>query len=148
MKRLLILTVCLTMMLAAGAKSLVVVLSDGTMVYYLLGNEPKPVMTWENGVVSINTDKFSVSDVEKFYISDTDAPAAIDEAESKPLKYDGSTLYVNTADKFVAVYTADGKPVEVKMTKTDRLTAVPTGELRAGIYIIKVGKTSFKFYKK
>ena len=54
-----------------SAKSVVFTLSDGTQVYYLIGGGSNPIMTFENGSVTVNSDTYQISDIVNFYISKT-----------------------------------------------------------------------------
>jgi len=148
MKKIFFLVVCFIMTLTSQARSLVVVLSDGTTIYYLLGSEKNPVMTFTKDSITVDADKYTFTNVVKFYVSETDVPSAIESVQKKDLKYDGQTIYVGTAEKKVAVYSIDGKKIETDITVIDGTTAISTAKLKKGTYLVKVGETSLKFYKK
>jgi hypothetical protein len=98
--------------------------------------------------VLIDTQAFSFEDVDQFYISQTDDPSSIEAvlAERK-VKFEGNTLVVD-GDKAVEVYAVNGTKMKVKMSKSAGVTMVNTEDLVKGVYIVKIGKTSFKFSKK
>ena len=120
-------------------------LSDSTKIYFLL--DDKPVLRMVDGKVLIDTQAFSFEDVDHFYISQTDDPSSIEAvlAERK-VKFEGNTLVVD-GDKAVEVYAVNGTKMKVKMSKSAGVTMVNTEDLVKGVYIVKIGKTSFKFSK-
>ena len=145
-KVILICTLALLTQMSANARSLVLVLSDSTKIYFLL--DDKPVLRMVDGKVLIDTQAFSFEDVDHFYISQTDDPSSIEAvlAERK-VKFEGNTLVVD-GDKAVEVYAVNGTKMKVKMNKSAGVTMVNTEDLVKGVYIVKIGKTSFKFSKK
>ena len=145
-KAILICTLALLTQMSANARSLVLVLSDSTKIYFLL--DDKPVLRMVDGKVLIDTQAFSFEDVDHFYISQTDDPSSIEAvlAERK-VKFEGNTLVVD-GDKTVEVYAVNGTKMKVKMSKSAGVTMVNTEDLVKGVYIVKIGKTSFKFSKK
>lgn len=147
MKKLITLTMLIAASVAISAKSLVLVLTDGTLVYYYLGGDTNPVMKFEGNKVSVDTDAFTFENIQKFYVSQTDA-TGIDDKKEVTTSFDGSALYVNTTEGTVGVYKTDGTKMEVTVSKTDNMTVVQTSSLERGVYIVKVGNTSLKFYKK
>jgi len=145
-KVILICTLALLTSMSANARSLVLVLSDSTKIYFLL--DDKPVLRMVDGKVLIDTQAFSFEDVDHFYISQTDDPSSIEAvlAERK-VKFEGNTLVVD-GDKAVEVYAVNGTKMKVKMNKSAGVTMVNTEDFVKGVYIVKIGKTSFKFSKK
>ena len=133
---------------AVQAKSLVVVLADGTQVYYLLGGEKDPVMVYDKEHIIVNADQYTFSGVDRFYVSKTDDPSSVDGVKIEGMKFDGNTLYVSAENKRIAVYMTNGVRVAVGQTVKNGLTAVPMASLPSGTYIVRVGETSFKFCKK
>ena len=57
-----------------SARSLVIELKDGTKMYYLVSLNENPCLIFDQGSMSIQSDRFTISDVNKFYISETDHP--------------------------------------------------------------------------
>lgn len=128
------------------AKSVVFVLADGTEVYYLI--DKTPVMKWADGVVTVETDTYTVEGISRFYISETDEPNAIEDVVAKAgLHMDGSNIVVKTAGK-VDVYTVDGKSVDARQTMSGGYVSVDTSTLPQGIYIVRIGNQSMKFLKR
>ena len=145
-KVILICTLALLTSMSANARSLVLVLSDSTKIYFLL--DDKPVLRMVDGKVLIDTQAFSFEDVDHFYISQTDDPSSIEAVlADRKVKFEGNTLVVD-GDKAVEVYAVNGTKMKVKMSKSAGVTMVNTEDLVKGVYIVKIGKTSFKFSKK
>ena len=67
MKKLTILCLLCLASMGAMAKSLVLTLSDGTLVYYLLGGETDPRMRFVEGKIEVNTDVYEISGIKNFY---------------------------------------------------------------------------------
>lgn len=144
MKKILTLIVMLAAVAAASAKSVVFTLSDGTLVYYLLGGETNPVMKFVDGKVVVNADTYEFSEVKNFYISATDDPTSVEEVKALPSKFDGKTLVVPTENANVAVFDASGKKVKASISVANGSTLVDLSSLPKGVYVIKVGGSSIK----
>lgn len=134
----------LAAVVVASAKSVVFTLSDGTLVYYLLGGETNPVMKFVDGKVVVNADTYEFSEVKNFYISATDDPTFVEEIKALPSKFDGKTLVVPTENANVAVFDASSKKVKASISVANGSTLVDLSSLPKGVYIIKVGKSSIK----
>lgn len=144
MKKILTLIVMLAAVAAASAKSVVFTLSDGTLVYYLLGGETNPVMKFVDGKVVVNADTYEFSEVKNFYISATDDPTSVEEVKAQTSKFDGKTLVVPTENANVAVFDASGKKVKASISVANGSTLVDLSSLPKGVYVIKVGGSSIK----
>lgn len=133
-----------------SAKSVVFTLKDGTKVYYLISGGNNPIMTFDNGTVTVNSDTYQISDIVNFYISSTDDPSGIADTKAvgADFKMQGETLYIGATDKEVKVFAINGAEQEVDVSTVGDVTAVGIANLPAGNYVVKVGKTSFKFNKK
>ena len=70
--------------IGATAKSLVFTLNDGTKVYYQLSSEVNPIMRFKEGKLLVNDDVYEFDGIKNFYLSDEDAPNAIENVQSKP----------------------------------------------------------------
>jgi hypothetical protein len=132
--------------LTVEARSLVVVLTDSTKIYFLL--DDKPVMRLESDMVWIDTQSFSIDHVDRFYISQTDDPSGIEAimAERK-MQMNGSTLVI-AGNEEVTLYGVNGTKVKARVSKVADMTSVDTSDLPKGPYVVKIGKASFKFIKK
>lgn len=147
MRKLLTLTTLFLLVMVLNAKSLVLVLSDGTQVYYYLGGEKNPVMKYDQERITIESDNYTFENIVKFYVSNTDADG-IDNVKATDFSYDGSTFYVNTTSRPVKVYKTDGTETKVGINSDNGVTAIQISSLERGVYIVKIGKSSFKFVKK
>lgn len=131
--------------LQVQAKSLVLTLVDGTSLYYLLGGETNPVMRFsEDSGFSVNADNYEFSGVKNFYISTTDA-SCISKTKISKTSFHSGFLSINAAS--VAVFTLDGKNVDVISEKSGDMITIDMSSLPKGIYVIKAGKSSFKVCK-
>lgn len=135
--------------LSAQAKSLVLLLSDGTEVYYLLAGDTDPKMTWTSDSLCVDGEAFSISGLTKFYISDTDDPAAIGTltAEGGEVSLSGGIFSVK-GQKAVSVFTIDGRAVEASAQSDGTATTLNTNALPAGTYVIRFGEQAVKYQKK
>lgn len=132
--------------LTVEARSLVVVLTDSTKIYFLL--DDKPVLRLDGDMVWIDTQSFSIDHVDRFYISQTDDPSGIEAvmAERK-MQMNGSTLVI-AGEEEVTLYAVNGTKVKARVSKSSGMTSVDTSELPKGPYVVRMGKVSFKFIKK
>lgn len=153
MKRTFLSIVCFLCLFAGNifAKSLVLTLKDGTLVYYLLGGESNPVMRFVDSKVTVDTDEYTISGIKNFYISEEDDPNAIESIKNnkEDINYSNNTLIVKSGNaKSVKVFAISGAEVEAEIKSANDMTSVGLNGLPEGAYIIKVGKTSFKVIKK
>lgn len=149
MKKFFALLLLFATVMAANAKSLVFTLSDGTLVYYLLGGETNPVMKFVDGKIVVNTDTYEFTNVSNFYISDTDDPTAVNSLETKSeASFKGNTLVVKGGNAVVKVYSVNGSEVEASVNKADGYITIDLNPLQKGNYVVKVGASSFKVMKK
>lgn len=150
MKRLVTLMIVLASICVASAKSVVFTLTDGTLVYYLLGGEVNPVMKFVDGKVVVNTDTYEFSKIKNFYISNEDDPNAIENVlASSDVKYDGNSLVIGAPSaKAVKVYAVNGAEVKAPVNRLEGYAVVDMSGLQKGTYIISVGSGSVKVQKK
>lgn len=147
-----LLTLITALVLVSGtvfAKSLVLTLSNGKKVYYLLDNKTATMMRFVDGKITVEADEYTFSGIKNFYISEQDDPNSIEEVVSKSnATYRANTLVVNIANASVKVYTANGREVKAETSSTESTTSVDLGNLAKGTYIIRIGESSFKVMKK
>lgn len=149
MKRLVTLMIVLASVCMASAKSVVFTLSDGTLVYYLLGGDTNPIMRFVDDKVVVNADTYEFSGIKNFYISNEDDPNAIENVLAKSsIKYDGNTVVVSAAKgKTVKVFAVNGTEVKAPISTAEGYAAVDMSGLQKGTYIISVGSSSIKVRK-
>ncbi len=135
----------------ASGKSLVLTLSDGSEVYYLLGGDTNPMMKFIDGNVYINADEYSFSGIDKFRISQTDDPNGIEAISAKEngVCIENDAIYIKSAKKSgeISVYAANGSKINIPVEKSGDIVTISTVSVPQGIYIIKVGDSSIKFIK-
>ena len=150
MKKLLTLFVLCLAVNFAAAKSVVFTLSDGTLVYYLLGGETNPVLRFVDGKMTVEADTYEVSNIKNFYISETDDPNGIEATlASQGISYKANTVIVGSANvKAVKVFSLGGTAVEADIQQQGDAVSVSLEGLDKGAYIVNVGGTSFKVFKK
>lgn len=133
----------------AMAKSVVFTLSNGTLVYYLLGGETNPMMRFVDGKIVVNADEYELTDIKNFYISATDDPNGIEEtlAEQK-ISFSSNRFMVKATSGNVAVHTIGGAKVDAPVENANGYVSVNLSGLANGAYVITVGNSSFKVMKK
>lgn len=149
-KTLLCLLLCLSAQ-AISAKCVIITLKGGMLMYYQLGGEKNPVMTFPDGKVAMNDDVFEISDIKSFVISPEDVPeeVALKELENPQMRFVGGILTTKAGEgNEVKVYTLSGTEVKAEKSEADGLVSVNLSKLQRGTYIVKIGKESFKVNKK
>lgn len=137
--------VCAWLAPSIHAKSLVLVLTDGTEAYYNIDTQ-SAIMHLIDGNVVVETNTYRFSDIERFYISNDDAPSTIDNANvSKPISQDG-ILYIPNQDT-ATLYTIEGKQVAISNNGTG-IQSFDIGNLPTGTYLVKTKKVILKITKK
>jgi len=149
MKKLFILLILVLSAMQVHAKSLVLTLTDGSLVYYLLGGETNPIMRFVDGTVVVNADVYEISGIKNFYISETDDPTMISSAKTEnKVSFSGNTFVVKGKASLIKVYALNGTEVEAAIVESEGNTYINMGSMQKGTYVIQVGETSFKVMKK
>ena len=129
------------------ARSIVVVLADGTEIYYLVDNSP--VMKWNDGVITVSTDNYELEGISRFYVSETDDPTAIETLmDRQGIEYTANSIVVLAQDKPVSLFTVDGKAIELRQSTSGAYVSVDTSTLEKGVYIVRIGNQTIKFQKR
>ena len=136
--------------IGATAKSLVFTLNDGTKVYYQLSSEVNPIMRFKEGKLLVNDDVYEFDGIKNFYLSDEDAPNAIENVQSKPnVTFNANTVLIPAdAVKMLKVFTVDGVEVKTVIQNEGDVFSVDLNGLAKGVYVISTGKSSLKVIKK
>ena len=150
-KRLLVMMACA--MLAAPSvlgKSLVLTLTDGTLVYYLLGSDVNPMMHLSKEGIRISADTYTFGNLKNFYISPTDDPNGIEQVLTNAhISYSGNMLVCTGKENDkVQVYTTAGTPVQANIKAMGDKILVDLNQLPQGTYVVKMGKSSLKVMKR
>lgn len=150
MKKLTFFFLMLVASIGATAKSLVFTLNDGTKVYYQLSSEVNPIMRFKEGKLLVNDDVYEFDGIKNFYLSDEDAPDAIENVQSKPnVTFKANTVLIPAdAVKVLKVFTVDGVEVKTVIQNEGDVFSVDLNGLAKGVYVISTGKSSLKVIKK
>ena len=150
MKKLTFSLLMLVASIGATAKSLVFTLNDGTKVYYQLSAEVNPIMRFKEGKLLVNDDVYEFDGIKNFYLSDEDAPNAIENVQSKPnVTFKANTVLIPAdAVKVLKVFTVDGVEVKTVIQNEGDVFSVDLNGLAKGVYVISTGKSSLKVIKK
>ena len=150
MKKLTFFLLMLVASIGATAKSLVFTLNDGTKVYYQLSSEVNPIMRFKEGKLLVNDDVYEFDGIKNFYLSDEDAPIAIENVQSKPnVTFKANTVLIPAdAVKVLKVFTVDGVEVKTVIQNEGDVFSVDLNGLAKGVYVISTGKSSLKVIKK
>lgn len=150
MKKLTFFLLMLVASIGATAKSLVFTLNDGTKVYYQLSSEVNPIMRFKEGKLLVNDDVYEFDGIKNFYLSDEDAPNAIENVQSKPnVTFKANTVLIPAdAVKVLKVFTVDGVEVKTGIQNEGDVFSVDLNGLAKGVYVISTGKSSLKVIKK
>lgn len=150
MKKLTFFLLMLVASIGATAKSLVFTLNDGTKVHYQLSSEVNPIMRFKEGKLLVNDDVYEFDGIKNFYLSDEDAPNAIENVQSKPnVTFKANTVLIPAdAVKMLKVFTVDGVEVKTVIQNEGDVFSVDLNGLAKGVYVISTGKSSLKVTKK
>lgn len=150
MKKLTFFLLMLVASIGATAKSLVFTLNDGTKVYYQLSSEVNPIMRFKEGKLLVNDDVYEFDGIKNFYLSDEDAPNAIENVQSRPnVTFKANTVLIPAdAVKVLKVFTVDGVEVKTVIQNEGDVFSVDLNGLAKGVYVISTGKSSLKVIKK
>ena len=149
-KRIVIAIACLLFSIGISfGKSLVLTLANNTLVYYVLGGDKNPMMRFADGKVCVNSDEYAFSNIKKFYISETDDPSGIEHLlKEQQITYKAGMLIVHTdKPESIGVYNANGMKVSVPVEQSGDVVAVSLNQLPKGVYVVRVGESSFKVLK-
>jgi hypothetical protein len=149
-KRIVIAIACLLFSIGISfGKSLVLTLANNTLVYYVLGGDKNPMMRFTDGKVCVNSDEYAFSNIKNFYISETDDTSGIEHLlKEQQITYKAGTLIVNTdSPESIGVYNANGMKVSVPVEQSGDVVAVSLNQLPKGVYLVRVGESSFKVLK-
>lgn len=149
-EKIITLVACLLFVAAnLSAKSLVLTLKNGTLVYYLLDEEVRPMLRFVDGGIMVNTDKYEFSNVKNFYISATDDPSSIEHATGNQIEYSRNMLVINAEYSLsFAIYTSSGHKVSVPAQQVNGQIIIDLNPLPQGAYVVTIGESSLKVLKK
>lgn len=149
-KRIVIAIACLLFSIGISfGKSLVLTLANNTLVYYVLGGAKNPMMRFADGKVCVESDEYTFSNIKNFYISETDDPSGIEHLlKEQQITYKAGTLIVHTdSPESISVYTVNGMKISIPVEQAGNVVAVSMTQLPNGVYVVRVGESSFKVFK-
>lgn len=149
-KRIVIAVACLLFSIGISfGKSLVLTMANNTLVYYMLGGAKNPMMRFADGKVCVESDEYTFSNIKNFYISETDDPSGIEHLlKEQQITYKAGTLIVHTdSPESISVYTVNGMKISVPVEQAGNVVAVSMTQLPNGVYVVRVGESSFKVFK-
>ncbi|MBO5824392.1 MAG: T9SS type A sorting domain-containing protein [Prevotella sp.] len=149
-KRIVIAIACLLFSIGISfGKSLVLTLANNTLVYYMLGGAKNPMMRFVDSKVCVESDEYTFSNIKNFYISETDDPSGIEHLlKEQQITYKAGTLIVHTDNpESISVYTVNGMKISVPVEQAGNVVAVSMTQLPNGVYVVRVGESSFKVLK-
>ena len=149
-EKIITLVACLLFVAAnLSAKSLVLTLKNGTLVYYLLDEDVNPMLRFVDGGIVVNTDKYEFSNVKNFYISATDDPSSIERVTEDHIQYGHNVLVVNAEHSLsFAIYTSSGYKVSAPAQQVNGQIIIDLNPLPQGTYVVTIGESSLKVLKK
>lgn len=132
-------------LMAYSAKSLVITLASGTKVYYPF-DKFVPLIRFSDGVMQINTRKYTFSRVANFeVVEESDAIGAL--PSTPGFSMDGDVLAVASSQP-VRISNLQGVLQPVSTTVSAEMQYVDLSSLPQGPYVVVCGRSSFTIYKK
>lgn len=144
MKKVLLSTCLLLAALTAGARGLLVKTTAGLEAYFPITDTDRPVMQFINQQVWVNGLHYQFGDIAEFRLVDADPTAISLPAAGRVAE--GCLVVATTAP--VTVSDLSGKVFRVPVTQADGHQVVDLTRLAHGTYVVRAGKSSFKFVKK
>lgn len=139
---------CLTLGINAESNYMTVEKNDGSLISFLLADNP--VITYQNDCLIINKDAnttYSFDDIKNYHFTEEDVTAA-ESVSAIALKFvwiDDATIEIQNAQSgaAVALTAVNGVVVSNSMIDADgkAIVKIPNNK---GVYVISVGKQSFK----
>ncbi len=129
-------------------QSLIVHLYGGTEVTFNL--EDKPVISFDNGSLTVGGRNFALSDVSKYTFSQSSGIEGIDAGAAIMIDSYGNIIIPGNTDAVnVAVYDMNGHTMSVNpVTTASGTVSVSLAHLADGYYLIKIGHETLKIHKR
>jgi hypothetical protein len=146
-----IICICATLNTAAAEKSMYVYLKNGDVVTFSISDLPK--ITFDDGVMTVGTELFQVSNVSKYTIgTETDDVISIDAGDLKVdarRALDGYVTISNLGKQEIKLFDLSGKEIQFKMkNENENDVVIDFNDHSAGTYILNIGTESIKLLKK
>lgn len=144
MKKVLLSACLLLAAMTAGARGLLIKTTAGLEAYFPITDTSRPVMQFINSHIWVSGRHYQFGDIAEFRLADSDPTGITLPAE---LRQTEGVLVVSTTEA-VRVSDLSGKLLRVPVTETDGRQVVDLSRLPHGTYVVRAGKSSFKFVKK
>ncbi|MDO4524336.1 MAG: hypothetical protein Q4B61_03280 [Bacteroidales bacterium] len=144
--------ICLALGAYAEAKYMTIEMVNGSRISFLLADNP--VITYQNGSLVVNNDTkttYSFDDVKNYHFTESNDSGvdALNANELRLVWIDNETIEVQNGQPNSGIVITAINGVMASQTKTDAegkaTVKIPSN---AGVYIITVGRQSFKFIRK
>ncbi len=144
MKKVLLSACLLLAAMTAGARGLLIKTTAGLEAYFPITDTSRPVMQFINSQIWVSGRHYQFGDIAEFRLTDSDPTGITLPAE---LRQTEGVLVVSTSEA-VRVSDLSGKLLRVPVTEADGRQVVDLSRLPHGTYVVRAGKSSFKFVKK
>lgn len=144
MKKVLLSTCLLLAALTAGARGLLIKTKAGVEAYFPITDTDRPVMQFVNQQVWVSGRHYQFGDIAEFRLVDSDPTGVSLPTEGRLAQ---GALVVATTEP-VTVSDLSGKLQRVPVSEADGHQVVDLTRLSRGTYVVRAGKSSFKFVKK
>ncbi len=144
MKKILLSTCLLLAAMTAGARGLLIKTTAGVEAYFPITDTSRPVMQFINNQIWVSGRHYQFGDIAEFRLTDNNPTGITLPAE---LRQTEGVLVVSTTEA-VRVSDLSGKLLSVPVTEADGHQVVDLSRLPHGVYVVRAGKSSFKFVKK
>lgn len=144
--------ICLALGAYAEAKYMTIEMTNGSLISFLLADNP--VITYKSKNLVVNNNEkttYSFEAVKNYHFTESDE-SGVDDLSANELRIvwvDDETIEVQNAQSNAIIAITDINGVVASQTKTDaeRKATVKIPN-KAGVYVITVGKQSFKIIRK
>lgn len=130
--------------LTAGARGLLIKTTAGVEAYFPITDTSRPVMRFVNQQIWVSGRHYQFGDIAEFRLVDADPTGISLPTEDRLTE---GRLIVATSET-VTVSDLSGKVLRVPVVRVDGHQVVDLTRLAHGTYVVKAGKSSFKFVKK
>ena len=137
MKKALLSFSLLLVALTAGARGLLLKTTTGLEAYFPITDTDRPVMRFVNQQVWVNGRHYQFGQIAEFRLVDSDPTSISLPVEGRMAE--GCSVTVSDLG---------GKLLRVPVRQADGCQVVDVSRLPHGAYVVKAGKSSFKFVKK
>lgn len=112
----------------------------------MLALEQKPKISFDTNGVSIATERYSFSELDKYVFVNLSAESGLAEilCAGDLLLDSQGYLHLPNSQKVIAIYDMNGIVAECSAIKCEGEIIVDMSKLKSGIYLVSLGDTTFK----